>query len=186
MLRPLAMVSRQRFNVKICSMKVSRSLESFRRPFLLHRQQGEVPGEGPGEHADPFLFRHALGVVDLDPFQAAAGGIAFEDESAQVFLFELADALLGPAGHALGMIHLGARGHESRVFRIAHQPESFAGYGKTGLHLGAHRHELQVFPERAREVAVVFVAAVEAHRLAEKACADSNPDPVFHEKAPCE
>jgi hypothetical protein len=28
----------------------------------------------------------------------------------------------------------------------------------------------------------VFVAAVEAHRLAEEACADADPDPVFHKE----
>ena len=49
--------------------------------------------------------------------------------------------------------------------------------------IGAHRHELQVLPERACEIAIVLVAAVEAHRLAEKSCADSDFNPVFHEKA---
>ena len=80
------------------------------------------------------------------------------------------------------MVHLTAGGHEARVLRITHEPEAFTGDGETGFHLGADRHKVQVLPERARELAVVLVAAVETHRLAEKACADADPDPVFHAK----
>jgi hypothetical protein len=57
--------------------------------------------------ADADFMRHALRVVHLDPNHAAAGRIAFENKPAQIFLFQLLDALSGPGKHATVVIRFG-------------------------------------------------------------------------------
>ena len=184
MFRPSASVSRQRFRVKICSMKVSRSTRIVQPPLFLDRQQGKVPGESPGEQTHAFLFRHALRVVHLDPHEAAAGGVALEDKPAEVLRFEFPDTFFGPAQHAIGVVDVGAGGDEARGFRVTDQTQCLPGDGETGLYLGADRNEIQVFAQRVREVTVVLVAAVKPDRLPEKAGADADPDLVFHFHSP--
>jgi hypothetical protein len=126
-------------------------------------------------------FPHALGMhraVGQDE-QLVAG-----DEAAEVFLLKLPHPAFGPSGHTGGVVHLAAGGHEAGALRVPREPEGFARNGETGFHLRAHRHEVQVFPQRTREIAVVLMASVEAHRLAEKAGADSDPDSAFHGRTP--
>ena len=53
-------------------------------PFVLQRQQGKMFPKHPGEKAHPSFCRDAIGVVDFDPFQAAAGGVAFENKTASL------------------------------------------------------------------------------------------------------
>ena len=82
------------------------------------------------------------------------------------------------------MVDVGARGDETRGFRVTDQTQCLPGDGETGLYLWADRNEIQVFAQRVREVTVVLVAAVKPDRLPEKACADADPDLVFHFHSP--
>ena len=144
---------------------------------LLHRQQGKVPGEGPGEHAGADIAGHALLRVDLDPVEAAARRILFEDEAAQPLLFELFDPGCGPGLHLLGVVDPAAAGHQPGRLLAAHQAQGLAGNGQAAFHLRADRHELHVLAENITNEVVQLMAAVVAHVLPQQAGA--HPDFQF-------
>ena len=53
---------------------------------LFHRNSGETLGKGPGEKSPAGFANLAVIPVDPDPIKPAAGRLAFEDKTAEVFL----------------------------------------------------------------------------------------------------
>jgi hypothetical protein len=102
----------------------------------------------------------------------------------EVFRFKFPDTFLGPVQHAIGVVDVGAGSDETRVLGIADQTKCLTGDGEAGFHLGTYRNKIQVLAQCVREVMVVFVAAVKADRLPEKAGADTDPDLIFHFYSP--
>jgi len=124
---------------------------------LLHGDQGEMVHERLGKHPYSCFFRHTFLVVDLHPFHAAAWGIAFEDESAQTFFFQLLHPAPGPTEHPLGEILTASDSYKPWGFGIAHKPHRLARYVKSALHLRANRDILHILSQRIREIPIVFV-----------------------------
>jgi hypothetical protein len=82
------------------------------------------------------------------------------------------------------VVDVGAGGYETRALRVTDQTQCLPGDGETGLYLWADRDKIQIFTQRVREVTVVLMAAIKPDRLPEKACADADPDFVFHFHSP--
>ncbi len=152
--------------------------------FLFNRNEGKMRREYPGENPNPLFFRHAFGVVDFDPEQAAAWRILFEDIAAQVLPFQLPDPCFRPVLHLFRMVHAGFGGDKTRLFYIAHQPHGFPGYAEARLHFRAYRNIVHVLPEGIAEEVVELVPAVVAHVFTQQAGADPYFDVFFHDGDP--
>ena len=108
--------------------------------------------------------------------QAAAGRVLLEDVAGEIQARELLSARPGEARHRAGQIPAAVRGHQPRGRGIPLEADRFARDAEADLHLRADGHPLDEAPERRGEERVALVAAVVAHRLAEKAGADAEAE----------
>ena len=163
----------QRRQVKMRSMKFSRSPGSWSRPSSSTGSRGKRSMNIRAKMPDAGLARHAVRVIDLNPLHAARRRVALKDKTAEVLLLELvgrfsAHASIRSVWSTVGLkvTSRGASGSPTSL-------QGLPGYAEAALHLGAHGHVFDVFSQGVHEVAVELVAAVVADVLPQQAGADS-------------
>jgi hypothetical protein len=114
--------------------------------------------------------------VDLDALEAAGRGGTLEDVAAQGEAAQLVDPPSRERGHARGVIGAARHADQARGRRVAHQPDRLARDAHADLQLGADRDPGEVIGQHPGDVGVLLVAAVVAHRLAQQAGGDADPD----------
>ena len=147
--------------------------------FVFRGQQGEVFHKGTGKESQPLFHGYALFIVNLDPFYAAGGGIAFENIAAKSLRFKSSNAGGGPVEHLFRHIFPGSNGDQSRRFRAALQLYGFPGDRHAAFHLRAYGDEIHIFAQGIPNEAVQSVVAIVTDVLSQKTRADTQFDSVF-------
>ncbi|MCY1176335.1 hypothetical protein D9M73_166020 [compost metagenome] len=114
---------------------------------FLHRQVRVLQAEGPGVDPAPATVRPcAVGVVDLDPLQAAGRRILHEDVAAN--FPQLHCHFLAVGGQRLCHVKVVIEGAQGfGLICTAHQPNRLAGYAQADGHFRADRDEIEVISE---------------------------------------
>jgi len=145
-------------------------------PLVLDGQQRQPLHERAREEAGATAQGPAALAVHPDPLHAAAGRVLLEDVADEIQARELRGARPGEARHRAGQVPAAVRAHQPRGRGVPLEADRFARDAEADLHLRADGHPLDEAPERRGEERVALVAAVVAHRLAEKAGADAEAE----------
>ena len=143
---------------------------------LLDGEERQARHDRAREEARAAPPRPPAVAVHPHALQAAAGRVLLEDVADEIQAREFRGARPGEARHRAGQIPAAVRGHQPRGRGIPLEADRFARDAEADLHLRADGHPLDEAPERRGEERVALVAAVVAHRLAEKAGADAEAE----------
>ena len=138
-------------------------------PFLLDGQVREAFNEPGRENSSPGFGRDVASVVNLDAFQAAAGGVLLEHVTAEILRFELRDSPLNVGFKLIGQIDGGLDGDQAHTIVGTHKTHRFPRYAEAALHLRADGHPFHKRRKRLGQERVALVAAVEADGLTQQA-----------------
>ncbi len=112
--------------------------------------------EDPGKQPYSLDHRRALGrlAVDPDPLHTAAGGFAFKNKAAQIFVFQFLHPVFGPFYQAFGVIELGAHGHQTGGLRVPYQTHGFPGHPQPAFYFGADGNKFHIASKSIGDKAV--------------------------------
>jgi hypothetical protein len=144
---------------------------------ILNGYKRKMIHELPGKYTDTFFLRHPFFGIYLYTNHSAAGRIAFKNKTAQIFPFQLCDAVFGPCKHSIGVIRFRLKSYQTGFLRVADQPKRFSGNAKPGLHLGTNRNILNELAQGIGQVSIQLMTGIPSHLISKQATAD--PDFEF-------